>query len=145
MKVEIVTLKLKSDISMFQASRTLTLSFVASKWFTIFINIVIIVNTACLSLDSYPINQPLMDEIEKLNLYFLLIFSVEMAIKVYGMGPKTYIRDFYNILDSTIVILSIVDVSITGYPPKPGKDPLSSFRFFRLLRIFKLARSWDKL
>ncbi len=36
-----------------------------------------------------------------------------MIVKLLGMGPKHYLRDFYNIFDAIIVILSIVDVSVS--------------------------------
>jgi hypothetical protein len=70
-----------------------------------------------------------------------------MITKIIGMGPKLYIRDYFNIFDALIVILSIVDVSITFSAAKDdnsngGKGAISAFRAFRLIRVFKLAKSW---
>jgi hypothetical protein len=77
---------------------------------------------------------------------FFAIFIIEMITKIIGMGPKLYIRDYFNIFDALIVILSIVDVSITFSANDDnsdgGKSAISAFRAFRLIRVFKLSRSW---
>ena len=70
---------------------------------------------------------------------------MEMIIKVIGLGPNTYIKDPYNIFDAIIVTLSIIDVFVSATLPndvKMGKGAISVFRAFRLLRVFKLAKSW---
>jgi hypothetical protein len=77
-----------------------------------------------------------------------VIFFLEMLIKVIGLGPKTYIKDAYNIFDALIVTLSIIDVCVSASLPddvKMGKGAISVFRAFRLLRVFKLAKSWKQL
>lgn len=72
-----------------------------------------------------------------------------MVIKLIGIGPKLYIADHYNIFDSLIVTLSIVDVCLSyalpGEEINSGRGAISAFRAFRLLRVFKLAKSWKKL
>jgi hypothetical protein len=72
-----------------------------------------------------------------------------MVIKLLGMGPRIYIKDQFNVFDAIIVILSIIDVivsySITEEGSDTGKGPISAFRAFRLLRVFKLSKSWKKL
>lgn len=72
-----------------------------------------------------------------------------MIIKIVGMGPRLYIMDNYNIFDAIIVSLSIIDVCISytldAGDITTGKGAISAFRAFRLIRIFKLAKSWTKL
>ena len=72
-----------------------------------------------------------------------------MIIKNFGMGPRLYIRDTFNIFDAIIVLLSIVDVIFTyalqGGADNTSKGPITAFRAFRLLRVFKLSKSWKKL
>ena len=66
-----------------------------------------------------------------------------MVIKIAGLGVKDYVRDRFNLFDAFIVILSLVDnilfyslgSSVTG-------GSFMVLRSVRLLRIFKLARSW---
>ena len=72
-----------------------------------------------------------------------------MIIKVIGMGPRLYIKDQFNVFDAIIVMLSIIDVIVSYSMPTDGSDtgkgPISAFRAFRLLRVFKLSKSWKKL
>lgn len=69
-----------------------------------------------------------------------------MVIKVYGLGFKQYFRDSFNIFDMIVVLVSIIELIIS--PPQiiSGKartgGGISVLRSFRLLRLFKLARSW---
>jgi len=72
-----------------------------------------------------------------------------MIIKIVGLGPKMYIKDYFNIFDAFIVILSIIDVSLTfsieNDGSNVGKGAISAFRAIRLMRVFKLAKSWTQL
>lgn len=87
--------------------------------------------------------------LDVINIVFFTLFFLEMIIKIIGMGPRIYIKDSYNIFDAIIVCLSIIDVSISysfdAGDISAGKGAISAFRAFRLIRIFKLAKSWTKL
>lgn len=71
------------------------------------------------------------------------LFVLEMLCKILGFGPKLYFYDKFNRFDFTIVIVSLVemiyDLSSTI---SNRKGIVSAFRAFRMIRIFKLARSW---
>eukprot|EP00347_Sterkiella_histriomuscorum_P005312 403357086 len=112
--------------------------------FQITINLSIIINTIILSLDSYPQDMDLQEKLDKLNVFFFCIFFSEMIIKLMGLGLKNYVKDKFNLFDGFIVILSIIDVIINYSIGTSGKGAVSAFRAFRLLRVFKLAKSWDK-
>jgi len=74
------------------------------------------------------------------NLFFTIIFAIEMVVKIFGFGIRMYVSDGFNIFDCFIVIMSFVEMSL------PGQDSsLSVLRAFRLLRIFKIIKSWDSL
>ncbi len=67
-----------------------------------------------------------------------------MIVKLVGMGPSNYVKDRYNIFDALIVSLSVVDVVISySIDISTGKGAISAFRAFRLIRVFKLAKSWS--
>lgn len=90
----------------------------------------------------------LQSQLEIVNIMFFALFLTEMIIKIIGMGPKSYVRDSYNIFDALIVSLSIADVCIsyallTNDEVNSGKGAISAFRAFRLIRVFKLAKSWS--
>ncbi len=65
------------------------------------------------------------------------------------MGPRLYIKDPFNVFDAIIVMISIIDVilsyAVPGDETDSSKGPISAFRAFRLLRVFKLSKSWKKL
>ena len=48
----------------------------------------IIINTVVLSLDKYPVNLALIGILEKVNIVFILIFSIEMIIKMVHHGCR---------------------------------------------------------
>lgn len=106
-------------------------------------------NTFCLGLDSYPTDFVLQAKLDIVNIAFFSMFFFEMLIKIIGMGPRMYLRDHYNIFDGLVVTISIIDVSLsytfTNDDITQGKGAISAFRAFRLLRVFKLAKSWQQL
>ena len=51
--------------------------------------------------------------LDKINLSFYSIFTLEMILKLIGLGIKEYFRDSFNAFDFTIVIISSIDVALT--------------------------------
>ena len=85
--------------------------------------------------------------IEMLFNVFLIIFIIEMIMKLIGFGFKKYIRDPANVLDATIVLISAAeyitkeitnDKLITTTPSHNNQSALVAFRSLRLLRLFRL-------
>ena len=70
--------------------------------YMLFINLCIVANTVCLALDYYPNNYELQSVLDSINIVFFAIFFMELIIKIIGLGPVVFIRDFYNIFDSLI-------------------------------------------
>ncbi|TMS36584.1 hypothetical protein L596_003717 [Steinernema carpocapsae] len=70
---------------------------------------------------------------------FTVIFTVEMSLKVIAngclLGPGSYFKDGWNILDGTLVIISLVNVVfelfVTGDSPK----------IFGVIRVLRLLRA----
>lgn len=109
-------------------------------YFEKFIIILILLNTACLASEFY--NQPdwLTGVQTMANYFFTVVFALEMILKMLGFGCKKYVADNFNIFDCFIVIMSYVELIM------PDSDSsLSVLRAFRLLRIFKIIKSWDSL
>lgn len=69
-----------------------------------------------------------------------------MIIKLTALGFKYYFSDEFNAFDGVVVLASVIDLFISnllvGYQ---AGGAITAFRAFRLLRIFKLAKSWKKL
>ncbi|KTF88576.1 hypothetical protein cypCar_00019252, partial [Cyprinus carpio] len=73
------------------------------------------------------------------NLVFTGIFTAEMFAKLIAMDPYYYFQEGWNIFDGFIVSLSLVELGLADV------EGLSVLRSFRLLRVFKLAKSWPTL
>lgn len=98
--------------------------------------------------DRHPIDDESVKVIEIANLTFYCIFLLEMILKIIGLGFKGYCKDRFNIFDGFIVALSTVEVALFysgSNSDVSSGGAISAFRAFRLLRIFKLARSWTAL
>ena len=89
-----------------------SIDIISHKHFAKFINIIIVANTFVLAQDRYLIEPSLEEKLELINIVFFVIFTLEMIVKVLGLGPKMYIKDKFNIFDATIVLISMVDVMI---------------------------------
>ncbi|NXY14966.1 SCN4A protein, partial [Atrichornis clamosus] len=70
---------------------------------------------------------------------FTGIFTAEMVLKLIALDPYEYFQQGWNIFDSFIVTLSLVELGLANV------QGLSVLRSFRLLRVFKLAKSWPTL
>ncbi len=75
--------------------------------------------------------------LNKFNFSFTIIFTIDMGLKVFGMGVVDYLRDKMNVFDSIIVILSIIELALTG---GSGGSALSAFRSVRIFRTFRVLR-----
>lgn len=63
-----------------------------------------------------------------------------MVVKIFALGFESYLSENFNIFDSIVVIVSFVELASSN-----EGGGLSVFRAFRLLRIFKIVRSWKDL
>ena len=74
-------------------------------------------------------------------------FIVEMAIKVFGLGCAGYWSDGWNVLDGSIVTMSIVEMVLTALASGTGVKLsfLRMLRMLRVLRMLRLMRKWRGL
>ena len=118
-------------------------------------------------MDYFPIAEGFKEGLEIGNFVLTLLFTVEMALKLGGLGLRGYVYDSFNVFDGVIVIISLVEIFasppaflqgaqpeitreeiLTATEPREfagGGGAVSAFRTFRLFRVFKLARSWKSL
>ena len=88
---------------------------VLSKYFDNFILLVILVNCILLALDvkspSFE-NSKTYEVIDTAEYVFIVIFTIEMLIKTlafgFVFGEGTYLKDYWNCLDFTVVLLAYV-------------------------------------
>jgi hypothetical protein len=81
------------------------------------------------------------------NSIFLVIFLVEMILKLTGLGLKQYLQDMWNCFDGLIVSFSIMPAVVTFFVGGQGSSVGSAataartFRIGRALRLIKRAKS----
>ncbi|XP_063018112.1 sodium channel protein type 1 subunit alpha isoform X5 [Melospiza melodia melodia] len=103
------------------------------------ITICIVLNTLFMAMEHYPMTQEFENVLAVGNLVFTGIFTAEMFLKIIAMDPYYYFQEGWNIFDGFIVTLSLVELGLADV------EGLSVLRSFRLLRVFKLAKSWPTL
>ncbi|XP_078250797.1 LOW QUALITY PROTEIN: sodium channel protein type 2 subunit alpha [Pogona vitticeps] len=103
------------------------------------ITICIVLNTLFMAMEHYPMTPYFNHVLLVGNLVFTGIFTAEMALKVIAMDPYYYFQEGWNIFDGIIVSLSLMELGLANV------EGLSVLRSFRLLRVFKLAKSWPTL
>ncbi|KAF6313455.1 sodium voltage-gated channel alpha subunit 5 [Rhinolophus ferrumequinum] len=103
------------------------------------ITMCIVLNTLFMALEHYNMTTEFEDMLQVGNLVFTGIFTAEMTFKIIALDPYYYFQQGWNIFDSIIVILSLMELGLS----RMGN--LSVLRSFRLLRVFKLAKSWPTL
>merc|ERR1719230_259025 len=109
----------------------------------------IILNTITLGIEFYDMPIMLKDILKVFNYIFFTVFLLEMICKLIGLGFREYVSDSFNCFDGVIVTISVVEFAMEMEALSRGgvtkKSGLSALRSFRLLRVFKLARSWKDL
>mmetsp|Transcript_58370 Transcript_58370/g.186060 ORF Transcript_58370/g.186060 Transcript_58370/m.186060 type:complete len:1610 (+) Transcript_58370:485-5314(+) len=104
----------------------------------------IILNTIAMACEHHNMPRKMEIAFEDINYVLTAYFGIEMIIKVVGLGFMGYIKDRMNIFDGIVVISSFVEIALEQTMGGAGGS-LSVLRSFRLLRVFKLARSWKEL
>jgi hypothetical protein len=68
-----------------------------------------------LSLENYYTTKTQLKIYEGFNIYFTLVYTIELWIKLNGIGLKNYFLsgERSNIYDAVIVLLSIIDIVVS--------------------------------
>uniref|UniRef100_A0A3B3UAW7 Sodium channel protein n=1 Tax=Poecilia latipinna TaxID=48699 RepID=A0A3B3UAW7_9TELE len=103
------------------------------------ITVCIVLNTLFMAMEHYPMTPEFANLLSIGNLVFTGIFTAEMCFKIIALDPYYYFQEGWNIFDGIIVSLSLMELGLANV------EGLSVLRSFRLLRVFKLAKSWPTL
>jgi hypothetical protein len=112
---------------------------IQNKYFEAFIFVVIILNTFTLAFDQYP-DLPVfvLDLLNVFNIIFTVIFTLEVLLKMIGLGGRDFIKERFNQFDLFVVIISLLE-----FQNQEGPGIFSSLRAFRLFKLFRLFRVGD--
>ncbi|XP_033624024.1 sodium channel protein type 10 subunit alpha isoform X3 [Fukomys damarensis] len=103
------------------------------------ITLCIVVNTVFMAMEHSCMSPAFESMLQIGNIVFTIFFTAEMVFKIIAFDPYYYFQKKWNIFDSIIVTVSLLELSVVR------KGSLSVLRTFRLLRVFKLAKSWPTL
>ncbi|XP_048693477.2 sodium channel protein type 5 subunit alpha-like isoform X1 [Caretta caretta] len=109
------------------------------------ITVCIVMNTIFMALEHYNMTNTFKFMLRVGNMVFTGIFTAEMILKIIALDPYYYFQQRWNIFDSLIVTLSLIELGLPRTKGSKGGGTLSVLRSFRLLRVFKLAKSWPTL
>ncbi|XP_076286468.1 calcium voltage-gated channel subunit cacophony isoform X18 [Lasioglossum baleicum] len=116
---------------------------VKSQKFYWFVIVLVFFNTVCVAVEHYGQPSWLTEFLYYAEFVFLALFMMEMFIKVYALGPRTYFESSFNRFDCVVISGSIFEVIWSAL--KSGSFGLSVLRALRLLRIFKVTKYWKSL
>ncbi|XP_021115486.1 sodium channel protein type 10 subunit alpha isoform X2 [Heterocephalus glaber] len=103
------------------------------------ITLCIVVNTVFMAMEHHGMSSAFETMLQIGNIVFTIFFTAEMVFKIIAFDPYYYFQKKWNIFDCIIVTVSLLELSVVR------KGSLSVLRTFRLLRVFKLAKSWPTL
>ncbi|MBD2864611.1 ion transporter [Paenibacillus oceani] len=107
-------------------------AFIHGKAFTSIILTVVFLNAIVIGLQSYPqVNAAYGSLLQSLDLVFLMIFTVEVILKVF-VDRTNYFKDGWNVFDFIVVAASLLFIS---------SPFVSVLRILRVLRILKTISS----
>ena len=117
--------------------------------FDLFIIFIVILNAIFMSLEGNLLSYEALQQIQKFNFYFNLIFIFEYSVKIIGLGVTEYYSDILNYLDFFIVIFGVVEMATesTSSEGSSGVNlkSLSVLRIFRIFRVLRLAKVLKKI
>uniref|UniRef100_A0A672TSR5 Sodium channel protein n=1 Tax=Strigops habroptila TaxID=2489341 RepID=A0A672TSR5_STRHB len=128
--------------------KTKVAAFIKDPFIDLTITVCIVVNTLFMALEHNNMSDNFKTMLNVGNLVFTGIFTAEMILKIIALDPYYYFQQPWNIFDSIIVTLSLIELSLPKQKSKKERrkgGTLSILRSFRLLRVFKLAKSWPTL
>eukprot|EP01065_Artemidia_motanka_P016646 TRINITY_DN2025_c3_g1_i2.p1 TRINITY_DN2025_c3_g1~~TRINITY_DN2025_c3_g1_i2.p1 ORF type:complete len:2034 (+),score=727.75 TRINITY_DN2025_c3_g1_i2:76-6177(+) len=121
--------------------RWVCFAVVTHSLFQPFIILCITVNTCLLAMEHHGQPEWLTQLLRTANIVLTVIFTLEMLLKLMASGFRGYIEDRFNVLDGTVVILSLLELVFEGL----AMPSFTVFRAFRLLRVFKLLKNFPEL
>nr|XP_004661607.2 voltage-dependent L-type calcium channel subunit alpha-1S [Jaculus jaculus] len=117
---------------------------IKSKVFYWLVILIVALNT--LSIASEHHNQPLwLTHLQDVaNRVLLTLFTIEMLMKMYGLGLRQYFMSIFNRFDCFVVCSGILEILLVE---SGAMTPLgiSVLRCIRLLRLFKITKYWTSL
>ena len=125
----------KGFAGVLKRGRFLLRKFIMSSLMDNVMTLSVLCNTIVMALERYGIKEDEAKIHDKINMLFTWIFICEFVMKIVALGPGKYVDNRMNILDGSIVMLSLVELAMGS-----GGGALMAFRAIRVLRTFRVLR-----
>jgi Ion transport protein len=113
------------------------------RYFDPAILMLIVVNTGFMASEHHDQGDSWTAALEVSNYIFTALFTLEMIVKLIGLGLPLYCQDGFNLFDAFVVFVNWIEIILAK---GAGVDTgMSALRSFRLFRLFKMAKKWAKL
>jgi hypothetical protein len=117
-------------------------SLMLSPIWDVIVGVCILLNVFVMALDHAEQSDGFTDAIWDVNLFFTIVFTIELLVKVIALNPLRCFMDGWNLFDLFLVTTSLVEIGVEIFgselfPFSPSA--LRTFRIFRLTRIIKLV------
>jgi hypothetical protein len=111
---------------------------VASDTFETIIMVLVMLNIACLAVYHVGMSEALTVLLFWISMTFTVIFTIEVIVKLIGLGIKQYFRDPWCMFDFFVTLLSLVQIPL-DVAAKQSVPAFNLLRVFRVARVFRLV------
>lgn len=115
--------------------RTYCFDCVEHRFFCRTIDCCIALNCFALAIDQFPESATLGEWLRVLNVLFLVVFSLECALKLIAYGPRSYWHDAWNRVDFLVIGASWAGRLTTGVAS--GAELVRAFRTVRIFLVMQ--------
>jgi voltage-gated sodium channel len=98
----------------------------------------VLLNTVVMAMERYDLTEEERNTLDMLNSVFTNTFICELACQLLAIGFKKYVSEAMNILDGSVVLLSLVEYAMAAV--SGGGGSLSAFKTIRILRTLRVLR-----
>ncbi|XP_069559331.1 dihydropyridine-sensitive L-type skeletal muscle calcium channel subunit alpha-1-like [Brachyistius frenatus] len=118
--------------------------YVKSKLFYWWVIMLVFFNTLAIATEHHKQSQRLTNWQDNANKLLLSMFAIEMVVKMYALGLRSYFMSLFNRFDCFVVTSGIVELILVhmGVVSVMG---ISVLRCIRLLRLLKVTRYWTSI
>ena len=133
---------LRSQVNEPEGIRRHFYRLVRSNYFEYIITFFIVLNTAVMALKHHNMGEELVTLSQTANVVFSIVFNVEMALKLIGLGYE-YFQSSWNLFDMFIVLMGDLGSILTFLEVNSGglSTTITVIRGIRILRMFRLIKT----
>lgn len=108
--------------------------------FEIFIIICILLNMISMAMTYSHAPNSYILALEIINIIFVIIFTIEIILKMLSFGAQNYFRSRWNIFDFCVVICAYIDIIASSNASLDNRFLRTGPQIFRIFRIFRVSR-----